>query len=258
MRKNKIFAAAVGVVLVLCLFVFACPRVDKAENSGEYIGESAESTANAEVQSAAQNIGDVQASSVENGAEGAKQSEEEKTLLPDEAVPGTALHDEGQSAEPTASTKSTEADDTAPAAKHTCTLSVTCRTILNNRERLREEKRTAVPADGVIFSEREVEFYEGESVFNVTLREMKRNKIHFEFTSTPIYHSAYIEGIANIYELDCGELSGWMYRVNGEFPGFGCSRYTLSDGDRVEWIYTCELGRDIGGYFEEGGGQRDE
>lgn len=255
MKKNKIFAAAVGVVLVLYLFVFACPRVDKAEKSGEYIGGHAENTANAEVQSAAQNIGDVQASSVENGTEGAKQSAEEKTLLPDEAVPDTVLHDEGQSAETTATT---ETDNTATTAKHTCTLSVTCRTILNNRERLREEKRKTVPADGVIFSEREVEFYEGESVFNVTLREMKRNKIHFEFTSTPIYHSAYIEGIANIYELDCGELSGWMYRVNGEFPGFGCSRYTLSDGDRVEWIYTCDLGRDIGGYFDEGGGQRDE
>ena len=49
-----------------------------------------------------------------------------------------------------------------------------------------------------------------------------------------------------MYEFDAGELSGWMYRVNGVFPNKGCSAYTLSDGDVVEWLYTCDLGKDIG------------
>ena len=62
-----------------------------------------------------------------------------------------------------------------------------------------------------------------------------------------LYNTAYIEGIANLYEFDCGELSGWMYRVNGEFPNVGCSLYKLKDGDTVEWVYTCDLGRDVGG-----------
>ena len=67
--------------------------------------------------------------------------------------------------------------------------------------------------------------------------------------NTPIYNSAYIEGIANLYEFDCGELSGWMYKVNGWFPNYGCSRYRLTEGDVVEWVYTCDLGNDVGGYF---------
>lgn len=83
--------------------------------------------------------------------------------------------------------------------------------------------------------------------FNLLVREMKQSKIHLEFENTPIYNSAYIEGIANLYEFDCGELSGWMYRVNGWFPNYGCSRYELQDGDKVEWLYTCDLGADIGG-----------
>lgn len=131
----------------------------------------------------------------------------------------------------------------------TCTLSVRCDTILNNIGWLDSEKASIVPEDGVIFSEKTVTFYEGESVFNLLMREMKRNKIHMEFENTPIYNSAYIEGIANLYEFDCGELSGWMYKVNGWFPNYGCSRYQSKAGDKVEWVYTCDLGVDVGGNY---------
>lgn len=142
--------------------------------------------------------------------------------------------------------------------QHTCTISVRCDSILGNMAKLDPEKVKLIPQDGVILSERTAVFYEGESVFNVLKREMKKNKIHMEFVNTPVYNSAYIEGIANIYEFDCGELSGWMYKVNGWFPNYGCSRYMLKDGDRVEWVYTCDLGADVGGYSASGGGQKDE
>lgn len=142
--------------------------------------------------------------------------------------------------------------------KHYCTLSVRCDTILDNLDKLKPEKAELIPADGVILKQTEAEFFEGESVFNVLKREMKKHKIHMEFVNTPVYGSAYIEGIANIYEFDCGELSGWMYRVNGVFPRYGCSRYMLSDGDCIEWLYSCDLGVDLGEDFSADGGQRDE
>jgi hypothetical protein len=137
--------------------------------------------------------------------------------------------------------------------KLTCTFSVRCDTILDNFDALDPEKKEIVPGDGIIFAAQKVDFYEGESVFNVLLREMKKSKIHMEFVNTPIYNSAYIEGINNLYEFDCGELSGWMYKVNGWFPNYGCSRYQLKDGDVVEWVYTCDLGRDVDGYYSTGG-----
>ena len=137
----------------------------------------------------------------------------------------------------------------------TCTMSVRCDTILENIAWLDKEKTELVPKDGVIYGEQTVTFYEGESVFNLLVREMKRNKIHLEFENTPIYNSAYIEGIGNLYEFDCGELSGWMYRVNGWFPNYGCSRYQLKAGDKVEWVYTCDLGRDIGGDYSARNGK---
>ncbi len=134
----------------------------------------------------------------------------------------------------------------------TCTLSVRCDTILDNISWLDPEKVELVPADGVIFPATQVTFYEGESVFNVLLREMKKVGIHMEYVNTPMYNSAYIEGINNLYEFDCGELSGWMYKVNDWFPNYGCSRYQLRDGDVVEWVYTCSLGVDVGGYYSVG------
>lgn len=135
----------------------------------------------------------------------------------------------------------------------TCTLSVSCATILDNMNLCDPEKRELVPEDGWILKPMTVTFVENESVFNVLQRTLKEQGIHMEFEYTPAYHTAYIEGINNLYEFDVGELSGWMYSVNGWFPIYGCSRYRLQDGDVVEWKYTCDLGNDIGGGEAVGG-----
>lgn len=129
---------------------------------------------------------------------------------------------------------------------YTCTFSIECSTILNNLKDLDPDKRELVPSNGVILAPTKVTFYEGKSVFDVLQRVCKEKGIHLESSWTPIYNSAYIEGIHNLYEFDCGELSGWMYRVNGWYPNYGCSRYQLVDGEKVEFRYTCDLGKDVG------------
>ncbi len=134
-----------------------------------------------------------------------------------------------------------------------CTFSIECSTILNNLDQLEPDKLEMVPSGGTILSATTVTFSEGESVFDVLQRVCRDKGIHLESSWTPIYNSAYIEGIHNLYEFDCGSLSGWMYRVNGWYPNYGCSRYQLADGDRVEWRYTCDLGKDIGGANVLGG-----
>lgn len=132
------------------------------------------------------------------------------------------------------------------AKTYTCTFSIECSTILNNLEQLNPNKRELIPSNGVILAATKVTFYEGESVYDVLQRVCKENNIHMEASWTPVYNSAYIEGIHNLYEFDCGPLSGWMYRVNGWYPNYGCSRYQLADGEVVEWRYTCDLGKDVG------------
>ena len=140
-----------------------------------------------------------------------------------------------------------ENQDVDKGKSYTCSFSIECSTILNNLSDLDPDKLEMVPSNGVILPKTTVTFYEGESVFDVLQRVCKENGIHMESSWTPIYNSAYIEGIHNLYEFDCGNLSGWMYRVNGWYPNYGCSRYQLAQGDVVEWRYTCDLGQDVGG-----------
>lgn len=132
---------------------------------------------------------------------------------------------------------------------YTCTFSIECSTILNNLDILDPDKLEMVPSGGTILSTTTVTFYEGESVFDVLQRVCRNSGIHMEASWTPIYNSAYVEGIHNLYEFDCGALSGWMYRVNGWYPNYGSSRYQLQQGDVVEWRYTCDLGHDVGGAY---------
>lgn len=150
---------------------------------------------------------------------------------------------------PEVSRESTPAPEpTAPeTVQTTCTISISCATILDHPEECDPDKWELVPADGWILPAVTVEFTAGESVFDILQRVCREEKIHMEYTDTPVYDSAYIEGISNLYEMDVGQLSGWMYSVNGVFPNYGCSQYRLEDGDVICWVYTCDLGRDVGG-----------
>lgn len=130
-----------------------------------------------------------------------------------------------------------------------CTMSISCAALLENADLLDKEKAELIPSDGWVLQPMEVVFYEGENVFHVLQRVCKQQKIHLEFMDVPLYNSAYIEGIHNLYEFDAGDLSGWMYQVNGWFPNYGCSRYQLQDGDVIQWVYTCDLGKDVGGGY---------
>ena len=156
-------------------------------------------------------------------------------------------------------------DVTTGDGSFTVTLTVRCDTILDNMNLLNKEKHELVPGDGVIFPTVTVTAYEGESVFNVLQREMRRAGIHMAFRRTPIYNSAFIEAISNLYEFDVGELSGWIYCVTpldtGQrwYPNYGCSRYQLKPGDAIEWNFTCDLGRDLGdGAWIAAGAQKDD
>ena len=66
-------------------------------------------------------------------------------------------------------------------------------------------RKPLVPEDGIILPATEVTFSDGESVYDVLQRVCKANKIHMESSFTPVYNSAYIEGIHNLYEFDVGE-----------------------------------------------------
>lgn len=127
-----------------------------------------------------------------------------------------------------------------------CTFSISCKTILDNISDLDPEKIELVPTNGWIIRPTKIKFNDGESAYDVLQGVCKKYKIHMESSWTPIFNSAYVEGINNLYEFDCGDNSGWILRVNDWFPNYGCSRYQLKNGDTVEWLYTCDSGKDVG------------
>ena len=127
---------------------------------------------------------------------------------------------------------------------NTCTFVIECKTILNNKDKLKKGLEKYIPDDAVIFSGT-VGFDSGESVYDILRRICDENSIQMEASYTPAFSSYYIEGINNLYEFDCGQGSGWMYSVNGIFPNYGCSSYKPASNDEIAFRYTCELGNDL-------------
>lgn len=121
------------------------------------------------------------------------------------------------------------------------TLSINAQQAYQNPQLRRPNRNPPIPAGGVILAPVQVGFTSGETVFDLLLRETRARRIHMEHVNNPLFNSAYIRGINNLYEFDFGELSGWVYRVNGVFLGTGVSTHLLQPGDLVELIYTLEM-----------------
>ncbi len=122
-------------------------------------------------------------------------------------------------------------------AAGTVTLSIRCDTLKG------EDMPIGIPKDGVILDTAEMTVSEGDTAYGILLEASKKYDIQIDNRGAA--NNAYIAGIAYIYEFDYGDLSGWMYKVNGEFPDVGCQSCVLHDGDRIEWLYTKNIGKDL-------------
>lgn len=120
----------------------------------------------------------------------------------------------------------------------TVTLSIRCDTIKDL-----EKKNNAVPDDCVILDTTEFSASSGDTVYDVLQNAARSYRILIDNRGSD--GAAYIAGIDGLYEFDYGELSGWMYRVNGTFPDVGCQSYTVHEGDKIEWLYTTNIGKDL-------------
>lgn len=100
-----------------------------------------------------------------------------------------------------------------------------------------------IPENGVILEETSLPIAAGDTVYTVLTDAARSYGIHMEASGAN--GLMYIHGIGNVYEFDFGDLSGWVYLVNGESASVGVDQYVLKDGDRVELCYTLELGKDL-------------
>ena len=128
----------------------------------------------------------------------------------------------------------------------TVTMEIRCDTITGRTD------SEYVPADGVILPPTVFDIEAGDTVFDILTEAAQTYGIQVENKGSAgsSHGMVYIAGINYIYEFDYGDLSGWVYHVNGITPSRSCGEYELSDGDRIEWLYTCEVGHDLDEVYE--------
>lgn len=120
-------------------------------------------------------------------------------------------------------------------------MTIRCDTIADRQD---SEYAEHIPEDGVILETTDFEFVEGDSVYTILTDAARTFGIQTDsrggFTGM-----VYVAGINYLYEFQFGDLSGWIYHVNGVAPSVGCGEYIVQDGDRIEWLYTLEVGNDL-------------
>ena len=54
-------------------------------------------------------------------------------------------------------------------------------------------------------------------------------------------YGMYVQGINGLAGGDFGDMSGWMFEVNGKMAEVGCSQLEVADGDAITWTYVTEF-----------------
>ncbi len=121
--------------------------------------------------------------------------------------------------------------------KKSCYITVECKSILSNMDKLKEGHEEFVPENGIIISKTKCDFEDGESVYDVLKRTCKNKGV--KLSSRKTAYGIYVSGINNLDEFDCGNQSGWVYTVNGSSPAFSCGKYSVCQGDKIVFKYVC-------------------
>lgn len=120
----------------------------------------------------------------------------------------------------------------------TCTVTVECKSILKNMDKLADGHAPYVPSDGYFINSCTVTLDNGSSAYDAVQLACNKQGVHM--TTVNSGYGKYVKGFNNIDEKDCGSQSGWLYFVNGSSPSKSCSKYKLSNGDNVVFSYTCK------------------
>ncbi|KJB88841.1 hypothetical protein AZ66_05130 [Paenibacillus sp. E194] len=103
---------------------------------------------------------------------------------------------------------------------------------------------------GTILSTEEIEIGDSENVMDILKKATRAKKIQMDFSGSGA--TAYVKGIDNLYEFDKGSGSGWMYSINSKFPNRSAGVWPIHPGDHIQWLYTEDLGKDLGAGTDDG------
>lgn len=121
----------------------------------------------------------------------------------------------------------------------TCNVSIDCTSVLDKLDMLKPSVKKHIPASGIMLKESKIKVKKSSNAYDVLVTACKLNKIAYDAEYSKVYSSTYVKGIGYLYEKMAGDMSGWLYLVNGKTANVGASRYTVNEGDTVSWTYTC-------------------
>ncbi len=121
----------------------------------------------------------------------------------------------------------------------TCKIAIDCTVLLDNMDKLNAAVHKYVPSDGMILKQCSIKVKKGESAYDALVKACKAYNIVYDAEYTKMYSGSYVKGIGYLYEKMAGDMSGWLYLVNGKVAGVGASKYELKEADSITWLYTC-------------------
>ncbi len=95
---------------------------------------------------------------------------------------------------------------------------------------------------GELFST-EVEVPAGSTGRDAFIKALKEQNISYETSGD------YFAVINDLGEFDGGTGSGWMVTINDWFVNTGVGGYTVENNDEIKFQYTCSMGEDLGGSY---------
>ena len=148
------------------------------------------------------------------------------------------------------SDKNTKKDNTSVSDKNStdekddknyikCDVTIDCTILLSNMDKLNKNARKYVPDSGKLLDKTSIKIKKGSSAYDVLTAVCKLKKIAYDAEYSPIYKTSYVKGIGYLYEKMAGDMSGWLYLVDGVTPNVGSSAYKLKGGEHIEWTCTC-------------------
>ena len=123
--------------------------------------------------------------------------------------------------------------------------SINCEKIAENMDAIENGAITdLIPENGMLMEEAAIagDLKEGATIMDATIKTCQVMGISYD------YSQGYISMLADVSAGDCGGWSGWLVKVNGEFPEVGADELVINDGDTIEWIYSLDGGADIGAW----------
>ena len=89
---------------------------------------------------------------------------------------------------------------------------------------------------------------EGTTAFEVFKQMLAANGYTYDAKGSYVRAVIAPDG-TKVAELSKGQYSGWMYRVNGEFPDTYMGAYELEDGDVIEVLFTADYTKEPGAFL---------